>query len=154
MLRRLNGDRASKSTSIKAQKAGIMRKKEALQSWADLNPGADPLQYMAPIPYKAKGSTYGACGVRIDGNPQFIDAVLSNLKTLLDGENNVTRLGLSRNPVDGEGLKKRFDNKARNAEVCYIRLHMRGNEGQIAAAIMHEHDTATQRYADSIGAVE
>ena len=129
-----------------------MKKKETLQAWAQLDPGADPLQYMVPIPYKASGSTYGACGIRIDGTPQWIDAVLSNLKTLLDGENNYTRLGLSRNPVNGKGLDKQFNNQARNAEVCYIRLHVRGNEGQIAAAIMHEHDTATQRYADSIGA--
>ena len=116
-----------------------------------MTPGKDPLKHMTPLPYKAKGSTYGACGIRIDGNPQFVDAVLSNLQTLIDGENNVTRLGLSRNPVSGKGLNKSFDNQANNAEVCYIRLHMRGNEGSIAASIMHEHDDATERFAEAIG---
>ena len=130
-----------------------MTKKETLQAWRELQPGQDPLQYMDPIPYKATGSTYGACGVRIDGSPEFIDAVLSNLQSLIDGENNVTRLGLSRSAVDGKGLDKSFDNQARNAEVCYIRLHARGSEGSIASSLMHSHDGATQRYAESIGEV-
>lgn len=26
-----------------------------------------PLEHMRPIPYKAEGSRYGACGIRIDG---------------------------------------------------------------------------------------
>ena len=108
---------------------------------------------MAPIPYKATGSTYGACGVRIDGSPKFVDAVLSNLQSLLDGENNVTRLGLSRNPVDGKGLNKSFENRARGSEVCYIRLHVRGAQGAMVAGICHDHDAETQRYAESIGAV-
>jgi len=128
-------------------------KKETLQAWKELEEGQDPLQYMTPIPYKAKGSTYGACGVRIDGNPKFIDAVLSNLQSLIDGENNVTRLGLSRGAVSGKGLNKSFDNQARRAECCYIRLHVRGGEGSMAAALMHQHDGATERYAESIGAV-
>ena len=130
-----------------------MTKKETLQAWRELKAGQDPLQYMAPIPYKATGSTYGACGVRIDGSPEFVDAVLSNLQSLIDGENNVTRLGLSRGAVSGKGLDKSFDNQANNAECCYIRLHVRGSEGSIASSLMHSHDQATQRYAESIGAV-
>jgi len=130
-----------------------MTKKETLQAWKELEPGQDPLEHMMPIPYKASGSTYGACGVRIDGSPAFIDAVLSNLQTLIDGENNVTRLGLSRNEVNEKGLDKSFDNQARGAQCCYIRLHVRGNEGSIAASLMHEHDHATERYAETIGAV-
>ena len=130
-----------------------MLKKEALQTWKELSPGQDPLQYMAPLPYKAKGSTYGACGVRIDGNPEFIDAVLSNLQTLIDGENNVTRLGLSRNEVSGKGLDKSFDNQARGAQCCYIRLHVRGSEGSMIAGLTHARDEQTQRYAETIGAV-
>ena len=127
-------------------------KKEALAHWEQLDTGQDPLQFMTPLPYKATGSTYGACGVRIDGSPAFIDAVLSNLKPLLDGENNVTRLGLSRNPVNGANLGKHFDNQANGAECCYIRLHVRGAQGAIIAGICHDHDGATERYAETIGA--
>jgi len=130
-----------------------MTKKETLQAWRELKAGQDPLQFMTPIPYKATGSTYGACGVRIDGSPEFVDAVLSNLQSLIDGENNVTRLGLSRGAVSGKGLDKSFDNQANNAECCYIRLHVRGSEGSIASSLMHSHDQATQRYAETIGAV-
>ena len=130
----------------------MANKAEVLQAWRELEPGQDPLQHMTPLPYKAKGSTYGACGIRIDGNPQFIDAVLSNLQTLIPGENNVTRLGLSRNAVNGEGLDKSFTNQARNAECCYIRLHVRGAQGAMVAAICHDHDDATERYAAAIGA--
>ena len=130
-----------------------MTKNETLAAWRQLESGQDPLQHMTPLPYKAKGSTYGACGVRIDGNPQFIDAVLSCLQSLTDGENNVTRLGLSRNAVDGKGLSKSFDNQAREAQCCYIRLHVRGGEGSIAASLMHMHDGETQRYAETIGVV-
>jgi len=131
---------------------GMTKKSEALQAWRELKPGQDPLPHMEPIPYKAQGSTYGACGIRIDGTPEFIDAVLSNLQALLDGENNVTRLGLSRSAVDGRGLDKAFNNQARNAECCYIRLHVRGAQGAIVAAICHDHDQETTRYAQAIGA--
>jgi len=131
-----------------------MTKKETLQAWKELEAGQDPLKYMVPIPNKATGSTYGACGVRIDGSPEYIDAVLSNLKSLIDGENNITRLGLSRNAVDGKGLNKSFGNAGSRAECCYIRLHMRGNEGAIVASLMHDHDDATARFATAIGAEE
>lgn len=128
-----------------------MKKKEALSRWATLSPNLPILQHMEAIPYKAKGSTYGACGIRIDGNPEFVDAVLSRLKDVIDGENHVTRLGLARNHVDGSGLDKSFDNQASNAEVCYIRLHMRGNEGAIASSIFDKGlNGATNRFERAI----
>lgn len=109
-------------------------KEKALIHWKSLDEGQDILPHMEAIPYKSKGSTYGACGIRIDGNPEFIDAVLSRLKDLTQGEGISTRLGLSRNQVDGKGLDKSFDNKADHAEVVYIRLHERGGEGQMYQA--------------------
>lgn len=124
-----------------------MKKSETLQAWQSLKPNLPILPHMQPLPYKAKGSTYGACGIRIDGNPQFVDAVLSRIKDLLDGENHCTRLGLSRSEVKGEALGKAFHNMDRGAEVCYIRLHVRGNEGMIASSICdRERDGATDRY--------
>jgi hypothetical protein len=109
------------------------------------------LKHMSPIPYKTRGSRYGACGIRIDGNPQFIDGVLSRLKELIDGENHVTRLELARHIVDGSGINKDLPNADENAEVCYVRLHMRGREGSMASFIFDKHLSApTQRFEDAL----
>ena len=110
-----------------------MKKAEAITHWRELPEDVNPLETMLPIPYKATGSKYGACGVRIDGTPEFIDAVLGRLKSLLAGENMRTRLELARHevgPVEINGEVKAFENRAGgNAEVCYIRLHVRGTWG-------------------------
>lgn len=106
------------------------KKAETLSHWRTLPDNQNPLPHMEAVPYKAKGSRYGACGVRIDGNPDFIDAVLSRLKPLLDGENHVTRLELTRHTVDGSGIGKDLPNTATRAEVVYIRLHERGHEAK------------------------
>jgi hypothetical protein len=111
-------------------------KAEQLEHWRGLEAGADPMPHMRVIPYKTEGSRYGACGVRIDGNPAFIDAVLSNLKALLAGENGVTRLELARHTVDGSGIGKALHNADTGAEVVYIRLHERGGEAQRMHAII------------------
>ena len=127
-----------------------MKKAQALAHWETLEPNQDPLEHMTPLAYKAEGSSYGACGIRIDGNPQFVDAVLSCLKTLLDGENQVTRLALARNevaPVEINGERKTFHNADRGAEVCYVRLHMRGHEGAMVEALSGSHKAATERFA-------
>ena len=127
----------------------MAKKAETLALWKGLAP-TNPLPHMEPIPYKARGSRYGACGIRIDGSPEFIDAVLSNLKTLLDGENQVTRLALARNPVDAvtiNGEHKGFTNRARAAEVCYVRLHMRGHEGAMVQGLTGANRQATERFA-------
>ena len=108
-----------------------MTKKETLARWKALQAGQEIMPHFTPIPYKATGSTYGACGIRIDGNPAFIDAVLSRLQDLIARENPETRLGLVRNTVDGKGLDKEFLNKETGAEVSYIRLHERGSEAKM-----------------------
>jgi len=125
-----------------------MKKAQALKHWKNLPENAPILPHMEPIPYKTKGSTYGACGIRIDGNPEFVDAVLSRLKDLIAGENHATRLNLARNTVQTKleiaGKTKTFTNTADHAEVCYIRLHERGNEGKRASVIFDRHlDDAT-----------
>ncbi|GAF71570.1 unnamed protein product [marine sediment metagenome] len=100
-------------------------KAKALALWKELPEYINPLQFMTPIEDKQRGSRYGACGVRIDGNPQFVDAVLSCLKPLIAGESGTTRLGLSRSPVTGKF--KAAPHADTDAEVCYIRLHRRGS---------------------------
>ena len=108
-----------------------MKKSDALAHWRTLKPNQPILPFMRPIPYKSVGSRYGACGIRIDGNPQFIDAVLSRIKDLLEGESNTTRLELARSEVDGRGIGKTLDNMDLNAQCVYIRLHERGHEAKM-----------------------
>lgn len=106
-------------------------KKEALKMWNELEENQDPYPHMTPIPYKSKGSTYGACGVRIDGNREFVEAVMSCLKSLTQGENQETRLQLTYSevkPTEIKGERKNFSNAEVDAVVCYIRLHERGNQ--------------------------
>jgi hypothetical protein len=127
----------------------MAKKHEVLQDWKELQDNQDPLEHMAPIPYKSTGSKYGACGIRIDGTPEFIDAVLSNLKTLINGENQVTRLELARSevkPTTINGETKSFVNKSLNAEVCYVRLHIRGHEGAIVQGLMKQNKSATDTF--------
>lgn len=130
-----------------------MKKHETLAQWQAMPANQPMLKHMDAIPYKARGSTYGACGIRIDGNPAFVEAVLSHLKELIDGENHSTRLALARSVVDGTGIGKSLPNKGSGAEVCYIRLHERGNEGRIGSAIFDRHlDEAQERFELAGGA--
>ena len=106
---------------------------------------------MAPIPYKASGSKYGTDSIRIGGSPEFIDAVMSNLKPILDGENHATRLTLSRaevKPTEINGETRSFQNAAPGAEVVYIALNMRGDEGAMVSGMIDRNlDGATDRFA-------
>lgn len=128
-----------------------MKKAEALQEWKNLPANQNILKHFTPIEPKARGSRYGACGIRIDGNPEFVRAVMSRLKDLIDGENHVTRLGLAWNIVDGSGIGKVLDNAESGAECCYIRLYMRGSEGTIASGIFDKHlDGAMTRFDEAV----
>ena len=131
-----------------------MTKQEAMARWRGLQAQQDPLPHFRPIPYKCEGSKYGCCGIRIDGNAAFIDAVLSNLQTLLAGENVATRLELSRRPVKPQQGYKAGQNASGDAECCYIRLHVRGSEGAMLQAYCGGESIkqATETYAKAIGA--
>ena len=128
-------------------------KKQALKRWSELEPGIDPLAVMAPIPYKATGSKYGADAVRITGSPEFVDAILSNLKSIIDGENHVTRLSFSRadvKPTEINGERRTFENASAGAQAVYIQLHMRGHEGVIASGMLdRDRDSATERFENT-----
>lgn len=128
-----------------------MKKEETLKRWKSLEAGQDPLPKMAPIPYKTSGSRYGCCGIRIDGSPEFVDAVLSNLKSLLDGENCVTRLELSRSKVKRQAGYKAGQNADSDAEVCYVRLHERGREGAMVSGFDSRLRKSTERFANALG---
>ena len=108
-----------------------MKKDEALERWSNLEPNQDPFAVMTPIPYKSKGSTYGADGIRLCGSREFIEACLSNLMPILQGENNDTRLQLTWNevkPTEIKGEVKNFSNAGENAMVCYVQLRERGSK--------------------------
>ena len=109
-----------------------MEKKEALRRWQNLEPDRDILPHFTPIAADARGSTFGACGIRISGNPEFIDAVLSRLKDLLAAEAGSTRLSLSRQPVKPVSINKgdsvvdkKWGNADTDAETCYIQIRER-----------------------------
>ena len=109
-----------------------MEKKVALQRWRELPENIPLLEHFTPIPADAKGSTFGACGIRISGNPQFIDAVLSRIKDVLAAEAGSTRLTLSRQSVkpvaidkDGKVQQKTWGNADVDAETCYIQIRER-----------------------------
>ena len=116
-----------------------MTKSQALERWQGLEPNQPIMPHFVEIPYKATGSKYGTCGIRIDGTPQFIDAVLSHLKEILQGENDNTRLNLSRNTVENRLEGHDFHNAEINAECCYIRLCERGDQSKICNAIIRAH---------------
>ena len=129
-----------------------MTKEQTLKHWQTLPENQNIIRHFTAISPKAKGSRYGACGIRIDGNPQFVDAVLSRLKDLIAGENHVTRLGLSYNVVDGSGIGKALDNADNGAVCCYIRLYLRGHEGAMASAFFDKHlDVSTKQFEAALG---
>lgn len=128
-----------------------MKKSEALKHWQDMPANQNIVKHFTAISPEARGSRYGACGIRIDGNPQFVDSVLSHLKDLLCCENHVTRLSLSLNQVDGSGIGKALDNADSQAVCCYIRLYLRGRQGAIASQFFDRHlDTATKQFGQAL----
>ena len=101
-----------------------MKKKDALRRWQELPENLPILPHFTPIAADARGSTFGACGIRISGNPEFIDAVLSRLKDLLSAEAGSTRLTLSRSDVKPV-FDKQWGNADTDAETCYVQIRER-----------------------------
>ena len=101
-----------------------MKKEQLLDHWTAL-PESAPLK-PRPILYKHKGSTYGYDGVRIEGSPQFIDAVLGRLKDLLAHESATTRLGVAYAEVSARPGKDHNGGEY----VCYVKIHERGDEAK------------------------
>lgn len=107
-------------------KGSIMRKKEFLEHWRSLESGQPVAQ--SPIMYKHEGSTYGEDSIRLTGSPRFVDAVLSRLKDLLDGEASETRLGVSYGPCTGREGKTP---PPMGSIACYVQCHQRGDDAVI-----------------------
>ena len=105
-----------------------MKKAQILTHWQGVKPN-QPIR-ISPVPYKHIGSTYAEDGIRITGSQEFIDSVLSRLTDLLAHENGVTRLQLSY-----QQSKDRDTGADLNSYNCYVQVHQRGREAQIASAI-------------------
>ena len=102
-----------------------MRKADFLHYWRELAPDL-PLRPQA-LGYRRTGSTYGHDGLRVEGSPEFVAAVLSRLKPLLDSENDQTRLAVSYGEVTG-----RPDRPHSGGEiVAYIKVHERGPRARL-----------------------
>jgi hypothetical protein len=127
--------KGSKTVTTRQPSKTVHGKEQGIVHWTQLPEDANLLKHMTAIPNKAAGSKYGTCGVRIDGNPQFIDAILGRLKGLIEGEGEETRLEFSRSEVKPTVIKgehKGFENSVIGAQVVYIRLHERGPEAIMA----------------------
>lgn len=118
-------------------------KRGQLAHLAAMKPNQSIVSKVRPLAYKSKGSTYGADGIRVSGSPEFIDAVMSRLKDLIDCENDLTRLAISRSVVESptiNGKKKEFHD---GGEVLYIQVAERGHESMGTG-----QREATERYLD------
>ena len=82
---------------------------------------------ITPVAYKHAGSTYAEDGIRLTGSPDFIDSVLSRLKSLLSHENGSTRL-----QVVYKESTDRHTQEALDSYNCYIQVHERGRQAQMA----------------------
>ena len=127
-----------------------LRKSSLLQTWRKMEPVDNLLSVMTPLPPKHEGKTFGLDGVRIDGSKEFVFAVMSKLKDLIDGENQVTRLQLAMQNCDN--AEGEF-NKGNGGYVCYIRLHSRTMQGAATSAFFdRDLKDATKKYAEAIEA--
>lgn len=107
-----------------------MDKSHFLRYWNSLEK-VTPIP-MTPIPYKHQGSTYAQDGIRITGSRKFVDAVLSNLRGLLEYESNDTRLGVVYQQVVDRDTGKPID-----SWVAYIQVHERGRQARMMNRIFN-----------------
>ena len=125
-----------------------LTKAKLLAKWRKTEPCPNLLEVMESLPPKHKGKTYGLDGIRIDGSPEFIWAVMSRLTDLIDGENQLTRLQLSMNNCSAaEG----DFNKGNGGYVLYLRLHHRTALGSHVSAVFDKDLAgATEKYAQAL----
>jgi len=102
-----------------------MKKAQFLEHWHGIK--ADQNIKINPVAYKHAGSTYAEDGIRLTGSMEFIDSVLSRLKSLLSHENGATRLQV----VYKESTDRRTQEPL-DSYNCYIQVHQRGRQAQIA----------------------
>lgn len=113
-------------TATEQTETSASRRVQNLDYWRGLESNQNPLPHMDVIPYGTKGSTFGCCGIRIEGHQEFIDSVMSNLQGLLDGETEATKLDVAIMDVKPREGMNAGQNAYPDAKVVYIRLKARG----------------------------
>ena len=122
-----------------------MKKAQMLQHWEALDDN-QPIPLRA-IPANHKGSAYTMDTIRITGSEEFIDAVLSRVKDVLDYENGDTRLQVSYAEIND-----RDDGEPTGKHAAYISVRERGDSARFPAAPARDvrmtgTGTASQRQA-------
>lgn len=97
-------------------------KDQIIKNWQSINPET-PIA-LTPISKDHKGSTYGEDGIRITGNPQFINSVLGKIKPLLNYETPTTKLVLSYRETQSPSQVERGNLK--KSYVFYVQVKERG----------------------------
>lgn len=114
--------------ATKQKEAKRLLKQEFLEYWAELEPGQElPI---TPVPYEHTGSTYSEDCIRITGSRDFVDAVLSRFKDLLQREAAKTRLHVTYQEIVDRDLGIPTGSWA-----AYIQVHERGREAKIANSL-------------------
>jgi hypothetical protein len=108
-----------------------LNKSDALSHWESIEDNS-PIR-MTPIDTGKVGSTYTEDTIRLTGSKEFIDSVLSNLKGVLEYENDVTsRLEIiytqtcEREFTVEDGKRKVIQGELTGAYACYVKAKSRG----------------------------
>ena len=83
-----------------AKKPWKAKKADVIQFWKNLRPNL-PLQ-MTAVSENHKGTRFSADGIRITGNPQFINSVLSRLKDIIQYEGENFRLDVEYREIEAK----------------------------------------------------
>lgn len=111
-------------TSPNPQKPWKAKKKEIVQFWKSL-PGSIPIQPLNVVPDKYRGSTYMYDGIRVTGSHQFINAVVSRLKDILNYDQGNTKLFLRYH----QQVDKKTEQPLPNSFVFYVQV--RGKQEKV-----------------------
>ena len=106
------------------QKPWKAKKDEIKQFWQSL-PASIPIQPQNIIPGNYKGSTYMYDGLRVTGSHNFINAVVSRLKDILNYDEGNTKLFLRYH----QQVDKKTQQPLPNSFVFYVQV--RGKEDKV-----------------------
>tara|TARA_B100001123_G_C15138135_1_gene958305 strand:+ start:541 stop:945 length:405 start_codon:yes stop_codon:yes gene_type:complete len=111
----------NKEMPVTSKKIQRLSKEDAILNWLTA-PRVNPAEVVGSIPYKYRGSRFGMNCLRIDGTRDWIDSVLSNLKSLIQCENSLTRI-----EIQYQEIADRETKEPTGKWVCYVRISDRGD---------------------------
>ena len=122
---------------MKLTKSGSLRKDDFMELWRKTTPN-QPVNPQS-IAYQHKGTTIDQDGIRLTGDPDFIFGVLSNLKHLIDCENERTRLKVAFSELKDKETGRPIPGRFR----CSVQVQDRGNQAKainaFVSAIQRKH---------------